>query len=504
MSMSHIVGDKAFRDKLFQLALPIALQSLLVASVSAADAFMLGRFEQNSMAAVSLATQVQFVMTMFIGAVTMGGTVLGAQYYGKILEKTQKQVPSQDEALPTEQIDPGRALDHIFNIMMRGMILIDVLFWAACLFVPRLLMLFFTGDPELIRIGCRYLKIAGWSYLLVGFSQAYHAIMKISEHARMSLYVSIAAVLINIVLNAVLIFGLIGFPRLGAAGAAIATVISRAVELVWCIAVSYRKTYLHPQFRHLFLRNKLLSRDFFRLSLPVLGASLLWGVGFTSYTAIVGHLGADAAAAMSIAAVVRDLICCLCNGIASGGSILLGNELGAGNMERGKQYGIWLRNTSFLIGFLSTGIMLFKGQKYRLSFDCTVPDTASVNYRIQANHDSYKAYMSGKAAPDSTGHFETEFTADTDDANCALVLEFKGSGTVKVEHLSLAALASETLMGDVNMDGEFNISDIVVFQKWLLAKPDTELKNWKAADLCGDGRLDVFDLCLMRRKLIIR
>ncbi|HCA33551.1 MAG TPA: MATE family efflux transporter [Lachnospiraceae bacterium] len=358
MSISHIVGDKAFRDKLFQLALPIALQSLLVASVSAADAFMLGRFEQNSMAAVSLATQVQFVMTMFIGAVTMGGTVLGAQYYGKILEKTQKQVPSQDEALPTEQIDPGRALDHIFNIMMRGMILIDVLFWAACLFVPRLLMLFFTGDPELIRIGCRYLKIAGWSYLLVGFSQAYHAIMKISEHARMSLYVSIAAVLINIVLNAVLIFGLIGFPRLGAAGAAIATVISRAVELVWCIAVSYRKTYLHPQFRHLFLRNKLLSRDFFRLSLPVLGASLLWGVGFTSYTAIVGHLGADAAAAMSIAAVVRDLICCLCNGIASGGSILLGNELGAGNMERGKQYGIWLRNTSFLIGFLSTGIML--------------------------------------------------------------------------------------------------------------------------------------------------
>ena len=358
MSMSHIVGDKAFRDKLFQLALPIALQSLLVASVSAADAFMLGRFEQNSMAAVSLATQVQFVMTMFIGAVTMGGTVLGAQYYGKILEKTQKQVPSQDEALPTEQIDPGRALDHIFNIMMRGMILIDVLFWAACLFVPRLLMLFFTGNPELIRIGCRYLKIAGWSYLLVGFSQAYHAIMKISEHARMSLYVSIAAVLINIVLNAVLIFGLIGFPRLGAAGAAIATVISRAVELVWCIAVSYRKTYLHPQFRHLFLRNKLLSRDFFRLSLPVLGASLLWGVGFTSYTAIVVHLGADAAAAMSIAAVVRDLICCLCNGIASGGSILLGNELGAGNMERGKQYGIWLRNTSFLIGFLSTGIML--------------------------------------------------------------------------------------------------------------------------------------------------
>ena len=91
---------------------------------------------------------------------------------------------------------------------------------------------------------------------------------------------------------------------------------------------------------------------------------------------------------------------------------------------------------------LSTGIMLFKGQKYKLSFNYTAPDTASINYRIQANHDNYKAYMSGTVTPDSTKHLETEFTADIDDANCALVLEFKGSGTVKVEHLSLVAIDS--------------------------------------------------------------
>ena len=153
---------------------------------------------------------------------------------------------------------------------------------------------------------------------------------------------------------------------------------------------------------------------------------------------------------------------------------------------------------------LSTGIMLFKGQKYRLSFDYTAPDTASINYRIQANHDSYKAYMNGTVTPDSTNHLETEFTADIDDANCALVLEFKGSGTVKVEHLSLVAIDSETLMGDVNMDGEFNVSDLVMLQKWLLAVTDTELKDWKAADFCEDNRLDVFDLCLMRKHLIAK
>ena len=153
---------------------------------------------------------------------------------------------------------------------------------------------------------------------------------------------------------------------------------------------------------------------------------------------------------------------------------------------------------------LSTGIMLFKGQKYRLSFDYTAPDTASINYRIQANHDNYKAYMSGTVTPDSTKHLETAFTADIDDANCALVLEFKGSGTVKVEHISLVAIDSDTLMGDVNIDGEFNVSDLVLLQKWLLAVTDTELKDWKAADFCEDNRLDVFDLCLMRKQLIAK
>ncbi len=151
---------------------------------------------------------------------------------------------------------------------------------------------------------------------------------------------------------------------------------------------------------------------------------------------------------------------------------------------------------------LSTGLMMFKGQKYRLSFDYTAPDTASINYRIQANHDNYKAYMNGTVRPDSTQHFETEFTADVDDANCALVLEFNGSGTVKVEHLSLVAIEVEKIEGDANADGKFDIADVVLLQKWILAIPDVKLADWKAADLCKDDKLDVFDLCLMKQKLL--
>lgn len=151
---------------------------------------------------------------------------------------------------------------------------------------------------------------------------------------------------------------------------------------------------------------------------------------------------------------------------------------------------------------LSTGLMMFNVQKYRLSFDYVAPDTASINYRIQANHDNYMPYMNGTVKPDSTQHFETEFTAGTDDANCAFVLEFKGSGTVKVEHLSLVSLEEEKITGDVNADGKFDIADVVLLQKWLLAVPDAKLADWEAADLCKDNRLDVFDLCLMKRELL--
>ena len=89
-----------------------------------------------------------------------------------------------------------------------------------------------------------------------------------------------------------------------------------------------------------------------------MGGGLCWGVGFTSYTAIMGHMGVDAAAANSVSAVVRDLICCMCNGIGSAAGIMVGNELGAGRLDLGKAYGIKLKNISFVIGFISTALVL--------------------------------------------------------------------------------------------------------------------------------------------------
>ena len=331
------IDNRMFYKRLWALALPISFQSLMLAMVAAFDALMLGRVAQEEMTAVSLATQIQFVQNMFLMSGTAAGSILGAQYFGKGDSKT---------------------IEELFNLMLRFCGLISVLFFLACELVPGILMHAFTHDPVLIGIGSAYLRIAGWSYLLTGVSQCYLAVMKFTDHVSPVAWISSSAVIANIILNAVFIFGLLGLPRMNARGAALATTLSRVIELGLCIAVSAREGYVRPAWDRFLKGQKQLRQDFTRQCLPLLGASLFWGVGFTSYTAIMGHMGSDAAAGNAVASVVRDLVCCACNGIGSAAGIMVGNALGAGDLERGKAYGIRLRNISWVIGFASTALVL--------------------------------------------------------------------------------------------------------------------------------------------------
>ena len=326
------IDKKEFNAKLKKLTLPIAFQSLMLASVAAGDALMLGRVAQDQMTAVSLATQIQFVQNMFIMAATAAGAILGAQYWGKGDKIT---------------------LQKIFNLMLRWSGLISLLFFAACEIVPEALMRLFSHDDPIIAIGSGYLRIAGFSYLMTGISQCYLTTMKVTDHVGPCAWISSGAVVLNILLNAVFIFGLLGAPKMEARGAALATTLARVAELALCLILSAGEKYIRPAWSRFFERHKELTRDFRKQCLPLLGGGLFWGVGFTSYTAIMGHMGTDAAAANSVAAVVRDLICCVCNGVGSAAGIMVGNELGAGNLEKGKAYGIRLKNISFVIGFAS-------------------------------------------------------------------------------------------------------------------------------------------------------
>ncbi len=337
MILTDIFTDRRFNRKLFSLTLPITMQQLMLAMVAAADALMLGKLNQNAMAAVSLATQIQFIQNMMLGAISAGVGILGAQYWGK---------------------NDRKVLDELFGGSVRISLCVSLAFFAGCFIFPEKLMRLFASDPELITLGVGYLKIAAWSYLITGISQCYLAIMRVSENASMSAWISSGAVILNIIFNAVFIFGLFGVPAMGVAGAALATVIARVIELLWCIGISFKKDFIQLKVKTIWYFNCLLELDFWKCSTPILGSFMLWGVGFTSYTAIMGHLGADAAAANAIAAVVRDLLCCICNGVAGACSILIGNELGAGNLERGKKYGDRLVIIAFLVGFAVSLLIL--------------------------------------------------------------------------------------------------------------------------------------------------
>jgi len=309
----------------------------MLALVAACDALMLGRVAQEQMTAVSLATQIQFVQNMFLSAATAAGAILGAQYWGKGAKKT---------------------LEDIFNLMLVFCGAVSLLFFLGCELCPEILMKIFAEDPGLIRVGSSYLRIAGWSYLITGVSQCYLTIMKVTENVKAGAAISSGAVVINIALNAVFIFGLLGFPAMEARGAALATTLSRVMELLLCLVLSSKEGYIRPALSRMFKVSKELVSDFFRQCLPLMGGGLCWGVGFTSYTAIMGHMGVDAAAANSVAAVVRDLVCCMCNGIGSAAGIIVGTELGAGRLEQGKKYGIRLKNISYVLGIISTAIVL--------------------------------------------------------------------------------------------------------------------------------------------------
>ena len=163
---------------------------------------------------------------------------------------------------------------------------------------------------------------------------------------------------LNILFNGVFIFGLLGMPKLGATGVAIATSLSRLIELGACFAVSIFSKNVKLDLRYLFIRNSVLFKDFVKLSLPALGNDVVWGVGFSMYSVILGHLGSDAVAANSFVVVVRNFGTVLCFGTASAGGILLGNVMGAGNMEHARDYASKLMKLTVITGAIGGALVL--------------------------------------------------------------------------------------------------------------------------------------------------
>lgn len=325
---------RSLRKEIVRLALPIALQQFMTALVGACDAIMLGKLSQDAMSAVSLATQVTFVFNLFMFAFMAGENMFVAQYYGK---------------------GDYKGISQVFSLVTKICGCIAVVFLAGSLFFPEQLMRILTNEETLIVLGSEYLRVIGISYVFSGIAQTFLAIMKNCGAVNMSTLINGVMVILNIALNAVFIFGLSGFPKMGIKGAALATVLATVVQFLW--SVGYVLCRIRAVKFSLRSCEKKLFGRFWQKAVPLLINNLAWGIGFSMYSVIMGHLGTDAVAANGIANISKNLVVCFCLGLGNAGSIIVGNRLGADRLQEAKEVGETLTKTAIIAGIVS-GLVL--------------------------------------------------------------------------------------------------------------------------------------------------
>ena len=325
---------RSLRKEIVRLALPIALQQFMTAQVGACDAIMLGKLSQDAMSAVSLATQVTFVFNLFMFAFMAGENMFVAQYYGK---------------------GDYTGISQVFSLVTKICGCIAVVFLAGTLFFPEQLMRILTNEETLIVLGSEYLRVIGISYVFSGIAQIFLAIMKNCGAVNMSTLINGVMVILNIALNAVFIFGLSGFPKMGIKGAALATVLATVVQFLW--SVGYVLCRIRAVKFSLRSCEKKLFGRFWQKTVPLLINNLAWGIGFSMYSVIMGHLGTDAVAANGIANISKNLVVCFCLGLGNAGSIIVGNRLGADRLQEAKEVGETLTKTAIIAGIVS-GLVL--------------------------------------------------------------------------------------------------------------------------------------------------
>ena len=341
---------KIFYKELLALAIPIGFQNLLIALIGATDALMLGRLSQDAVAAVSLANQVVFIMNLFIGAVVGGGGALIAQYWGK-----------EDKAMAK----------NLFCMILKWSFVISLIFFVLAMFLPEQLMRIYTPDEALIEIGASYLRAVGVSYLFVGITQCYYLKMKIEGDASKSVVISVVTLIVDVVLDLFLIYGLAGVPKFGANGSAYSTVFVELIALVWCIVESYRKDRIHADFKGIKWFSASVTKDWMKLALPMLGSSLAWGLSISMHSLIMGHLGSDATAAASITSVMLELVTCVCKGISAGTGIIIGKLLGQSLFDKAKAYGRKFCHISFWVGGIHMILLCILGPVATIFFVLT-------------------------------------------------------------------------------------------------------------------------------------
>ena len=358
--MSRMLHDKTFYRTFAILTLSLALQNLLTYSVNLTDNIMLGRFSQDALSGASLCNQLQFFLQMLVQGVGEGVVVLGARYWGK---KDLKPIP-----------------DIIGAGLRFGVSIAAVLFVLALLFPTQIIRLM-TNDPVIMEQAVQYLQIICFTYVIFALTNMLTASLRSIGIVKIGYIISASTLCINICLNYVLIYGHFGAPALGVRGAAIATLVSRTVELLIVIwFLKFREHTLHLNWRKLLFIDTSYIKDYIHVSLPMLVTQTMWGASSIIQTAILGNMenAAMVVPANSISVLVFQILSVVGYGAASAAAIMTGRTLGEGHKERINQTAFTFQIMFCIIGvFTGLIILLSRGPVLQI-YNTLSPEAAEL------------------------------------------------------------------------------------------------------------------------------
>lgn len=334
--MKFLTKDKSFYKTLLIIALPVALQQLISLAVVMLDNVMVGSLGDVSLSAVSQANQVTVFFTFFVRGISGGAALLISQYWGKK--------------------DTGR-IKQIFSMTFVTTLILAGIVTAFVFFCPSLVVKFFSNNNDILSEATDYIKIACFSYILFAISDTFIAMLRCVEIVKITFVISIVSFFTNLGGNYVLIFGKLGLPAMGVEGAALATVIARAIELVIVMVFFFKiqnKISVKP--KDLLFAEKVMWKDFFKYGVPVVIGDVQWGLVGVVKAVIIGRLGLEMMAAVSITDVVMQLGLIFANGLAAGACVIIGKTVGTNDYVKTREY-----SRSIEIIFATVGVIMGLG-----------------------------------------------------------------------------------------------------------------------------------------------
>ena len=357
------IKERSFYKTFFGLLIVIALQQLAALTVNLVDNIMLGCYTELALSGATLVNQLQFVLQQVAAAIGLGIVVLASQYWG------QKRIPE---------------IKKIISVGMKCGIITGLLFFLLGLTIPTQLLSIFTNDPTVIAEGVKYLKIMAWTYLLFSASNTLMYALQSVETAMIGTIMSVSTICINLCFNYFLIYGNFGAPELGIQGAAIATVISRSVELVLILVyVLFIDKKLKLKLRDLLSFDMTFLGDYIKVATPVIISGLLWGIAQAAQTAVLGHINAQVIAANSIAVTISQVFAVFGMACANVSSVVTGKTIGAGKFEKIRAYAKTMQGIFLCLG-LTLGLLLFICREPIVSIYNISPETRSLALQFLA------------------------------------------------------------------------------------------------------------------------